>query len=579
MVDAIIRLYPANESVFSNNGLGALTDATKCVVKEERNGAFELELEYPTYGVHYEDIELRRLIFCKPNPYDDPQPFRIYAISKPLNGVVTINAEHISYDLSGYPVRAFSANSAPLAFTKIQQYAVLPCPFTFTTDIISVGSFSLETPSSIRAILGGDGSITDVFGGEYEFDKFSVYLHEERGADRGVEIVYGKNLTEFTQEENAQDVYTGVFPYWTNSGSSSMAYDEDYDYEDSDTTSTTEELIVVTLDDGVVQCKGEFGYEKIYILDCSSDFQEEPTQAQLRSRAQTYINRSNLSEPTVSFSLSFAEIDEIGSEVHLCDTIHIKYPQIGTVIDSKCIATEYDVMTNHYTSISLGEAHYSIAKTISDNITETTDEITRTNHKLKASIDRATKLITGNSGGYVVLHSKRGDGVPDEILIMDTPSIESSKKVWRWNNSGLGYSNEGYNGTYESAITMDGHIMGKFVDCEQLDCSNMSISGSIPIAALQNGTAMSDQLGAYSQWIEINTGSGITIGDTNRFTLNLTSEKIRFNYHDGENDHEMATITGSSLNIPYAEVDQRMRIGNYVFVKNTDGSVSIVKGT
>lgn len=102
-------LYESTESTFETNGLGVLSDTISCQVVEERNGIFEITLEYPLTGIHYQEIKQRRIIFVKPNPYEDPQPFRIYRITKPLSGKITVYAQHISYDLSGVPVSSPAA--------------------------------------------------------------------------------------------------------------------------------------------------------------------------------------------------------------------------------------------------------------------------------------------------------------------------------------------------------------------------------------------------------------------------------------------------------------------------------------
>ena len=112
MVDNLI-LFDKSARVFNSNGLGFLSEATKCVVEEERNGVFELELEYPMSGRRFSDLQLRNIIFAKPNPYDEPQPFRIYQISKPIKGIISVRAKHISYDLSDYVCLPFlSFNSS-----------------------------------------------------------------------------------------------------------------------------------------------------------------------------------------------------------------------------------------------------------------------------------------------------------------------------------------------------------------------------------------------------------------------------------------------------------------------------------
>ena len=105
----MIILYEKNERHFTSLGLGVLRDALSCGVSEGLNDAYELEMEYPIDGLHFNKIILQRIIFAKPNQYDNPQPFRIYNITKPLNGIITINAEHISYDMSGYTVKPFDA--------------------------------------------------------------------------------------------------------------------------------------------------------------------------------------------------------------------------------------------------------------------------------------------------------------------------------------------------------------------------------------------------------------------------------------------------------------------------------------
>ena len=104
-------LYPANSTSFTTFGLGALTDTLSCEVTEERNGVFECILKYPITGQHYKLIAKERIIKAKPNDTGEPQAFRIYRMTKPLDGVVTVYGQHISYDLANVPVMPFYAES------------------------------------------------------------------------------------------------------------------------------------------------------------------------------------------------------------------------------------------------------------------------------------------------------------------------------------------------------------------------------------------------------------------------------------------------------------------------------------
>lgn len=198
-----------------------LPDAISAVVTEEINGQFDLVMSYPVTGDGYSELEVNRIIACKPNPYSAIQGFRIYKISKPLDGIVEVTANHISYDLNGYLLNPFTTSGTPNTVIKaIGQNSATSCPFKFSSDVNkSVSKFSISTPKSIREVLGGnlsnELSLIQTCSGEFEFDNLSVALKEHRGADNGVRISYGKNLTEFRFDEDSTPFYTGVYPYWS----------------------------------------------------------------------------------------------------------------------------------------------------------------------------------------------------------------------------------------------------------------------------------------------------------------------------------------------------------------------------
>ena len=379
----MIILYEYTETAFTNNGLGCLNDATSCVVKETLNSEYELEMEYPVNGIHYSDIQLRRIIFAKPNSYDQAQPFRIYSISKPIGGIVTVNAEHISYDMSGLPVRGALENYAWYVndvFEHIRNNSVYPCPFTFSSDITEEKkSINLSKPRSVKAFLGTDDGLLSLFGGEWEFDRYNAILHKQRGQNRGVSIEYGKNLTDVTQDEACSEMYTAVYPYY---------YQEDDGLQ--------------RLDDDVIKIL-DTEYKNVCVLDLSSEFDEMPTQDQLREKAQEYINDNKLGEPKVSLKVSFIknpEVIEALHDVRLGDTVSVKFIKIGVDTTSRCISYEFNVLTEQYNSIELGEP----IKTIVDTMTSTSNRIDDANGRiddansaiddtqdnLDAEIDRAT---------------------------------------------------------------------------------------------------------------------------------------------------------------------------------------------
>lgn len=453
-----MRLYPETETQFDTNGIGVLADAVSCIVTEERNGAFELELQYPVDGIHFAQLRNRCVILAAPNPVDDEQPFRIYKISKPMGGIVTVNAEHISYDLSGIALMPFEAVGVADALSQFVTKAVTSNPFTFHTDKSSGGNFSVRVPQSIRACMGGrEGSLLDVYGGEYRYDRFRVSLLNARGQNNGVSIRYGKNLTDLTQEENIAGVYTAAYPFWTS--------EEDY----------------LELPERLVTAPGTYAYTRILTLDLSQEFQEKPTVEQLRTRAQSYVEQNKIGVPSVSIQVSFVPLEQteeykniaLLERVMLCDTVNVQFDALGVDATAKCVKTVYNVLKQRYDSVLLGDAKATIADTILEQKKEISKAPTVT--AMQAAILSATKLITGNSGGYVVLHSSTGASAPDEILIMDTPDIATAKKVWRWNNAGFGYSSKGYNGPYGLAITQDGAFVADFITAGTLNAAQLKV--------------------------------------------------------------------------------------------------------
>lgn len=551
-------LFDANETSFETLGLGVLTDATSCTVTEERNGVYELEMQYPITGQHYELIKNRCLICAEVNQDKDRQPFRIYKITRPLQGIVKIYAQHLSYDLSGIVLTPFSANSITQALALIKAKSSTANPFTFETDKTTAAAFSVDVPSTIRSIMGGqDGSLLDSYGGEYAYDKYTVKLLKARGTNRGVSIRYGKNLTDLTQEENIQNVVTGVYPYWSS--------DDGY----------------VELPEKIVQAPGAYDFLKIKPLDASSEFDEAPTEDKLRNYATNYVNNNDVGVPKVSISVKFQALEQTEEykalaplqQVHLCDTVTVFFERLGVNATAECIKTVYDVLKGRYKEISLGDAKTNIT----DTILSQGQEIERVSSPefLQPYVDSATKLITGNKGGYVVLHSSTGADTPDEILVMDTPSVNTASQVWRWNKSGLGYSAAGYNGPYSLAMTMDGKIVADFIAAGALDASKINV-----INLIAESVKSTAKVGAALEnvaSIEISAAEFTAMRDGKKYiwiTLGNDGESPQIMLLDG-NGAEVAALSPVGITapkiIPSSSADFKWKyissIGETVLVK------------
>lgn len=453
-------LYAGNEQNFTNNGLGRLSDAISCKVTEERNGIFELEMTYPITGIHYKDVALNRIILAKTEEGGSSQAFIIYSITRPLDGIVTIKANHISYLLNGFVVMPFEAVSLADAMSKLNQYSVVATPFTFYTDVSSSVRFSFDTPRSIRSLLGGEqGSLLDTYGGyDYRFNNFQVSLLADRGNDNGVVLRYGKNLTELKNLDNTTNIYTGIVPYWK---------------KDTKEVYLSEKVVLS-------EHASDYPYKIIKTVDFSQEFENEPSQAQLRAKAQSYLANNKGWALKNNIEVSFAalwqseEYKDIAAleRVRMCDTVRVVYSKLGVDIKTRVIKTVYNVLLDRYDSISLGDATYNLKQAIQDSIME--PQIQKAESFTRDAVARATKLIQGGLGGHVVFNTD-GNGEPQEILIMDTDDIATAVNVIRMNLNGIGFSHNGYNGPFETAWTIDGSFVANFITSGALDAALITV--------------------------------------------------------------------------------------------------------
>ena len=505
-----ITLYSAFEHDFETNGLGGLTDAIECKVIEERNGGYELEMVYPVTGLHFDEISVDRIIFCKPAPNKDPQAFRIYMIDKPISGKTTIRAEHIRSQLGSIPVMPFEAVNLADTFDHFVNDAAEPCPFSFWTDKSVSSPFKNPTPASILSRLGGsDDSILELYKGEYEWDNWAVKLWTNRGHNRGVTIRYGKNLTDLMQEEDFSSVYTGICPFWSGQ-----------DDNENDVTVTLPESVLYSENANL------YSFERTRVVDLTSEFQDPPSVSALRSRARQYMEDNFVGVPAISLTISFVnlyqteEYKNIASleTVNLCDTITIIFDELGVSATAKIVKTEYNVLTDRYNSVEIGTPRSNLANTISNQSKEIKKSEVESVSRMEKELARATKLITGGLGGNVVINYN-ADGKPNEILVMDTEDIGSAVNVIRANQNGIGFSQNGYNGPFNSAWTIDGTL-----DMAQINVANL-VADLIKGGTLKLGSRLNE-----SGLLQLYDDQNNLIGQMDKDGLKMYGSKDKKSY-------------------------------------------------
>lgn len=456
--------------------LGFLVDAIKCEVAEERNGSFELALEYPVAGQYFTDISAGRYVKAKPNDTSEPQFFKIYSVSKPINGTITVNAEHISYALSHYPVKKLDVQktTALVAIQRVLSAANsnLDNPHKFSvvsSDIDTLINFGAELCSA-RAALGGiEGSILDCYGGEYEFDNYKIKLHKNRGKDNKVAIRYGKNMTDMKLLVSTENSYTGIFPY---------VYDDDK---------------LITLAEGTIHVTNNSGIEeRILLMDFSSYFEsgEEKNATNLKTHVDKYLEDNDINAVEGSMTVSMIDLSKTANAefsaletVSLCDTVKVVNTLMDVTLSMKVIKTVYDSISEQYKSLELGTPSGSFADVIkqtnrtANKALEKATEASKLEQEFQNELDKMTKAITGASGGHVVLNPSQN---PQELLILiDSDQIETATKLYRFNSAGLAYSSNGYNGPYSAGfLGADGKLVINNVTARSIS-ANLIRTGTI----------------------------------------------------------------------------------------------------
>lgn len=423
----------------TTNGLGRI-DPISCLVTEELNGIYECEFTILSTDKHFGDLSVGGIVKVPVNEAGNEQMFRIYYISKPMNEVVEVKCQHISYDLNKVPVAPFSATGSVEAKNGMLSHIMVNSPFTMTTDIENTTSeFVLDIPRSFRECLGGyEGSLLDTFRGEYEYDNLTVRMLGRRGADNGVRIAYGKNLTDFTQEENNENVYTSVLGY---------AVVNDVTYT------------------GNVFHKITSTYPKVKIVDFSGDYSSEggegasiPTIEELTAKAQQYANRNSIEVPKVNISISFVPLYQTEEykniapleRVSLGDTVHVYFDKLDVEASSRVIKTVWNSNLNRYDSVELGSARANLNTVIDDAVETAVDNSgAETVSFLENEIRQMTNLMANGLG----LHVSQDEA--GRIILHNAETIEDSQYQYMITAQGFMLS-ENYGQTWSSGWTTSG---------------------------------------------------------------------------------------------------------------------------
>lgn len=418
-------IYEANETDFFSNGLGTLPDATSALVTEERNGEFVLDIVYPQQGLRSELLAKNRIIKADAGHELKDQRFVIKKVTPTMDSdgyiYLTVHAEHVSYitaDLGVTPNLTLSGN-ATQALEQWQASLVGGHPdITVDSDIISEHETNLDITkaTNARQVLGGvEGSILDVWGGEYKFDNLHISLRGQRGTTANTLISYGRNLLTFEQEDDITDTYTSIYPYanvgLADSNNSKLVTVDGY-FVDSQYVDRYPNRKLLPVDFG-----SEFTDYKIGSKPSESDTGIYTTEAEIKKKltelAKQYIENNRVGIPKVSTKITFADLSKTSEyapleQVNLCDIIPIRFEMLGIDTTIKVTRVVWDVLIDEYDSIELGDLRTTLGESISALESKTTG-LANAVLTAQSTADNQNSIFRTNGGTAEPVAKKVGD--------------------------------------------------------------------------------------------------------------------------------------------------------------------------
>lgn len=363
----IPTIFPADETVFTGYGLGPLRHAESCTVTEQLaidgyGGAYTLELSYPANAPMAAQLEVGNIICAIPSPYRDPQPFRIYRKALESDGHMWIYANHISYDLTYTPVAPFSGDGVAATLQALN--ASIPPAlrrFSFLTDSGTSSTFSFSSVSNVRAAIGEANGVASSYGLDILWDGWTVQLLTHRGNATPTPLHWQSPVISYGIDLDSTYAMDGVYPYWANAAAESGP---------------------IAVFGNVIYVGTPNGHDKVQPLDFSGVFSAAPSQTELQSAAQEWLDSHSIDAPRQTISTEIAQPNplvvsvprlDVGDEVSL-----MGYPG-GYLGPSQRRVTSVttDALAECYTAIEIGDEAPDVAYTVASINEDDTQYIVR----------------------------------------------------------------------------------------------------------------------------------------------------------------------------------------------------------
>ena len=497
-------LYNKNEQSFDTYGLGEL-NVTKGTVTRERNGNYTLYAEIPVNDPMVAILEKEMKLKADAGLRTKNQTFEISRIVKDSSNIVKIYGQHISHKLEYMGLvngRAFNG-SAFTALAIWHNATIGDLRFDVWSDIQTTGKgvFDISKMENARQALGGvEGSILDIYGGEYEFDNMTVRLHKQLGRTAPTVLEYGRNILSAESDETIESAYTSVLPFATYTP----------DKPEGDTSDSQPDAVTVTLPEDYVDSKYKdlYAHRRIKIVDFSSEFKSDgknkdiPTVEKLRKMATDYMDRNAIGKPKINTKIEYADLAKTLDyadrdwieEVELCDIIPVYYPQIGLTDETAKVTTiTYDFVNERNESVEFGDIGTNVRATMQNGLAGKIDDIAKAQQDFENSLPDYLLNAQGNKVWY------------------NKPDDKEHKVGDIWFEK---------NGIYDRMYVWNGEMWEKRIDTEDIDKIKKEVDKQLEQA--KQSTAI--EIAKATAKAEEALSKAGTIPDTNQLSYQIKQQ-------------------------------------------------------
>ena len=404
-------LFNKSETAFNTYGLGEL-NVTKGTVTRERNGNYTLYAEIPVNDPAVASLEKEMKLKADAGLRTKNQTFEISRIVKDSSNLVKIYGQHISHKLEYIVLRNATAFSGTaynaLAIWKGALIGDLTFDVWSDVDTTNKGVFDISKMENARLALGGvEGSILDLYGGEYEFDNMTVRLHKQLGRTAPTVLEYGRNILSAELDETIESSYTSVLPFATYTP----------DKPEGSADDSQPDPITVTIPEKYVDSKYKalYAHRRIKVVDFSSEFSTEnkkkniPNPEKLRKLAMDYMERNAIGKPKINIKIEYADLAKTLDyadngwieELELCDIVPIYYPQIGLTDETAKVTTvTYDFVNERNESVEFGDIGTNVRATMQSGLAGKIDDIAKNQERFESNLPAYLLNAQGNKVWY-----------------------------------------------------------------------------------------------------------------------------------------------------------------------------------